>query len=90
MQEKIPPERPLSNATRDQVHELPTKDEEPCEQPLEECIEIVGEPLGNGDYEMCEKEKAIKRRCQFCWSALLILLVYLLSEYYFKRLLTVY
>jgi len=96
MQEKIPLKRPVPNATRDHVHELPTKDEEPCEEPcdesLEECIEIVGEPLGKEDYEVCEKEreKSVKRRCRLCWWALLILLAYLLSEYYFKKIFTVY
>ena len=90
MQEKIPPKRPVPNSTRDHVHDLPSKDEEPCDESLEECIEIVGEPLGKEDYEVCDKEKAVKRRCHLCWSALLILLIYLLSDYYFKKIFTVY
>ncbi len=71
------------------MHDLPTKEEEPCDESLE-CTEIVGEALGREDYEVCEKEKAIKLRCRLCWWALLILLTYLLSEYYFKKIFTVY
>lgn len=92
MQEKIPSERAVPNPTRDLLHDLPTKDEEPYDESLEEGIEMVGEPLDKDDYELCEKgkEKAVKRRCRFCWSALLILLTYLLSDFYFKKIFTVY
>lgn len=90
MQEKISSQRPVSNSARDPLYDLPSKDEEPCDESLEECIEIVGEPLGKEDYEVCEKDKAVKLRCRLCWSALMILLVYFLSEYYFKRLFSVY
>ena len=93
MQKEIPPQRTLPNAKRDPLLDLPRKEEEPCDEPLEEiCIEIVGQPLEKGDYEICERERenTIKLRCRLCWWALLILLVYLLSEYYFKRLVTVY
>ena len=90
MQEKISSQRPVSNTTRDSLLDLPTKEEEPCNESLETCIEIVGQPLEKDDYEMCEKDKAVKLRCRLCWWALMILLVYFLSEYYFKRLFSVY
>tara|TARA_B110000008_G_scaffold239054_1_gene245606 strand:- start:953 stop:1243 length:291 start_codon:yes stop_codon:yes gene_type:complete len=92
MQEKIPSERAVPNSTRDLLHDLPTKDEEPYDESLEEGIEMVGEPLDKDDYELCEKgkEKAVKRRCRFCWCTLIALFTYLLSDFYFKKIFTVY
>lgn len=86
------------------LHDLLCKEEEPPEEPEEpedpseetcdECDEIfvVGEALGEEDFEYDDgdKDRAVRRRCYFCWGVFLLVLAVLLSEYYFDRLYTVY
>ena len=87
--EEISQGGPLRGASP--LHDLPCKEEDPPEKPEEQCDEIfvvLGEALSEDDDG--EKEIAVQRRCYFCWGVFLLVLVVLLSQYYFNRLHTVY
>ena len=102
LQEEISQGGPLRGASP--LHDLPCKQEEPpeepeepedpSEEPCDECDEIfvVGEALGEEDfeYDVGDKDRAVRRRCHFCWGVFLLVLAVLLSQYYFDRLYTVY
>ena len=96
MQEKIPPQRPLPNASGDPLHDLPHKSDDDGDQSQHGYasvpLELVGEALGPGDYfyDTEAKELAVKRRCWCFGGTLFILLVFLLSEYYYNRIFTYY
>tara|TARA_Y100000817_G_scaffold258737_1_gene212502 strand:- start:953 stop:1270 length:318 start_codon:yes stop_codon:yes gene_type:complete len=105
MQEKVPPQRPLPNASGYPLHDLPHKSEDDSEGDSEGGegdqsqhgyasvpLELVGEALGPGDYfyDTEAKELAVKRRCWCFGGTLFILLVFLLSEYYYNRIFTYY